>query len=99
MTYSVVVEKNKDSYRARTIGWPDCVAVGGSRGEVLEQVKDMLRDQLSEVEIVSVELDIPQPPHPILEFAGVFKDDPFFDDVQTEIAAYRRELDEDEEVP
>ena len=54
-----------------------------------------LGKRLSEVEIVSLEVDVPQKQeqHPILKFAGVFKDDPDFDAVQEEIEAYRRELD------
>lgn len=37
-----------------------------------------------------------QPTHPMLRFAGVFKDDPLFDEVVEEIEAYRREIDADE---
>lgn len=37
------------------------------------------------------------PDHPWLPFAGMFKDDPMFDHVQAEIAAYRREIDADDE--
>ncbi len=33
--------------------------------------------------------------NPWLKFAGVFRDNPLFEDMQTEIAAYRQELDAD----
>ncbi|MBI4769291.1 MAG: type II toxin-antitoxin system HicB family antitoxin [Chloroflexi bacterium] len=38
------------------------------------------------------------PYHPWLKHAGVLKDNPLFDSVQENIAAYRRELDTDPEV-
>ena len=33
--------------------------------------------------------------HPWLKFAGIFKDDTLFDEMQAEMLAYRRELDYD----
>ncbi|MFM7599713.1 MAG: type II toxin-antitoxin system HicB family antitoxin, partial [Pseudanabaena sp.] len=44
-------------------------------------------------EVVSLEIEIPQPENPWLRFAGVFKDDPSFDRMQEDIAEYRREKD------
>lgn len=99
MTYSVIVEKDQGNYLARAVGWPDCVARGGSRNDVLAQMKAMLGRLLSGAEVVELEVEPSRPSHPILEFAGVFKDDPFFDEVQAEIEAYRQEIDEDEGVP
>jgi len=46
--------------------------------------------------IVPLEIEHPHSGHPWLKFAGMFKDDPLFDDVLTEIEAYRRELDADD---
>ncbi len=94
MTYNVVVENNQDRYRATVIGWPSCAASGRTRDEALAQLHKDLEKRLSQVEIVSLEV---KGRHPILEFAGIFKDDPLFDEVQEEIAAYRREIDADEE--
>lgn len=34
-------------------------------------------------------------PHPLAKFAGMFKDDPLFDNWQKSIAKYRREVDAD----
>ena len=39
------------------------------------------------------------PPHPWMEFAGMFKDDPYFDDVVEIMAENRRKMDEDPDVP
>lgn len=94
MTYNVVVENSQNRYRATVMGWPGCAATGETRDEALARLREDLDKRLSQVEIVSLEV---KGRHPILEFAGVFKDDPLFDKVQEEIAAYRREIDADEE--
>lgn len=36
--------------------------------------------------------------HPWMEFAGMFKDDPYWDEFQEAIAEYRREVDAEDEV-
>lgn len=94
MTYKVAVENSQNRYRATVIGWPSCAATGETRDEALSRLREDLDKRLSKVEIVSLEV---KGRHPILEFAGVFMDDPDFDEVQAEIEAYRRELDAEEE--
>ena len=49
---------------------------------------------LRNTEIVSLEIEIPQSEHPWMKFAGMFKDDPNFEDVLADIKSYRREIDE-----
>lgn len=46
-------------------------------------------------EIVSLESELPKPEHPWMKFAGMFKDDPDFEEVLADIATYRNELDEE----
>ncbi len=100
MTYDVAVRNDQDSgFTATVMGWPSCVARGSTREEALKKVREDLSNRLSEVEIVPVEVDAPQPSNPMLKFAGVFKDDPLFDRVLEEIEAYRREIDADDQVP
>ena len=36
--------------------------------------------------------------HPWMQFAGMFKDDPYWDEFQEAIAEYRREIDAEDEV-
>ena len=92
MTYNVVVENSKNRYRATVIGWPSCAATGRTREEAIDRLRNDLEKRLSKVEVVSLEV---AGRHPVLEYAGVFADDPDFEAVQEEIAAYRRELDAD----
>ena len=99
MNYQVAVENNGKGYTATVMAWPNCVATGRTRTEALTRLQEDLRRRLESVEVVSLEMDAPKPPHPMLRFAGVFKDDPLFDEVMEEIAAYRREVDADEGAP
>ena len=95
MTYRVFLQQTaEDSYKATPLAFPDCVAVGKTRDEALANLKAALDGRLSQGEIVTVEAG--EPEHPWLKWAGVFKDDPTFDEFLAEIEAYRRELDEAE---
>ena len=44
-------------------------------------------------------LDVPTEPHPLARFAGMFKDDPDFQEVLDIIAENRRKMDADPDVP
>ena len=54
---------------------------------------DVERERLSKVEIVPLEVDIPEDDHPWMKFAGMYENDPLFDQVMEDIETYRRELD------
>lgn len=92
MTYQIFVEQtDEQSYTATPLLFPDCVAVGQTRDEALERIREALGARLERGEIVSVEVDVPE--HPLLKFAGMFKDDPNYEEFLAEIEAYRREVD------
>ncbi len=95
MTYEVVVENGHNGYTATVMGWPSCIAKAPTREQALARLREDLSRRLTEVEIVSLDVEAQQSLHPMLKFAGVFKDDPFFDEVEEEIEAYRREIDAD----
>jgi hypothetical protein len=46
-----------------------------------------------------VPLEVPVDPHPLAEFAGMFKDDPDFQDVLEIMAENRRQMNADPDVP
>ena len=97
MTYYVLVENGEQgNYTATVLGWPDCTAQGATRQEALARLRQALITRLAQAEIVPLEIEHPPSGHPWLKFAGMFKDDPLFDDVLAEIEAYRRELDADD---
>ena len=98
MTYPILLESKKQGgYTATVLGWPDCTAQGATRQEALTRIRQVLIERLTQAEIVPLEIEAPQPEHPWLEFAGMFKDNPVFDEVLAEIETYRRELDVDDQ--
>jgi predicted RNase H-like HicB family nuclease len=95
MTYQVFLQHTPEiGYKAVPLGFPDCVAVGKTRDEALSNLKAALAARLAQGEVVTVEVG--EPEHPWLKGAGLFEDDPTFDEFLKEIEAYRREVDKAE---
>jgi predicted RNase H-like HicB family nuclease len=87
MTYRVFLQQTEgNGYRATPLVFPDCVAVGSTRDEALSNLTTALNARLAQGEIVTIEAG--EPEHPWLKGAGIYKDDPSFDDFQTQIKAY-----------
>lgn len=95
MICDVIVSKKGNKYLARVKEWPEVNAEEKNRDAVLKTVTTKLLDYLTkQVEIVKIEVPLPyESGNPWFEKFGWFKDDPTFDDLQAEIAAYRKELD------
>jgi hypothetical protein len=75
---------------AELLGAPDIQATAPSQEVAVEQLRRLLQQQVNLGSLVSVE--IPQQ-HPLARRAGVWKDDPSFDDFLEEIRKYREEED------
>lgn len=91
---NVLIETEKDgSISAIVLGLPDCKAVGATKEETLAHLNQLLTARLAQSEIIPLEIERPKSEHPWMKFAGIFKDDPQFDEVLADIEAYRRELD------
>jgi len=95
MIYDVILSRKNDKYIARAKEWPEVTVVEDSRDAAIEQLRSQLLDYLTnKVEVVQVDIPLPtQTGNPWIDKFGWFKDDPTFDDLQDEIAAYRQELD------
>ncbi len=89
-----------NGYRSRG-GEPYALsAEGATRDEVLAKLRAQLEARMrGGAEAVSLEVAGPAAGNPWVEFAGMFKDDPLFDDWQKAIAEYRREVEEDPNYP
>src|SRR5271156_4986433 len=87
-------------YRARGGEPLALTAEGASQEEALANLKEKLQARLGKSAVV-VPLEIPsQPhPHPLAEFAGMFKDDPLLKQWKKSMAAYRRKVDKDADKP
>jgi hypothetical protein len=78
---------------ATVLGLPEYRATGSDRTSALAALQKLLAENLSQAEIVSIDIPVPQPENPWLKMAGCFKDDPHFDEMLAHIETYRRELD------
>ncbi len=96
MTYSILVEENdSDSFQAIALGLPECRVVATTRKQALAELRAVLAKRLSKAEIIEVEIpkSALQAEHSWKRFAGMFEDEPLFDEVLEEIEAHRREVD------
>lgn len=94
MTYNAIVEDRKaEGFTASLLGWPSCTATGATKAEALTRLRQAIRDRLSSVEIVPIEVDVTETGHPLAKFAGMFKNDELFDQFVEDMATYRLEVD------
>ena len=64
----------------------------------LAKMKQLIDDRLAQGARIAL-IDLPSGANPWLDMAGIFQDDPLFDEWQRAIADYRREVDQDPEAP
>ena len=95
MTYEVILRKTQNKYIPRVRDWPEVVIEEDTREAAITQIKQQLTAYLSQPpEIIPIELEPAAPgEHPWLQFAGMWADDPTWDDFMTEVAASRQEMD------
>ncbi|MFL5240765.1 MAG: hypothetical protein ACJ8FY_01540 [Gemmataceae bacterium] len=83
-----------NGYRARGTEPFSVSAKGSTREEALANLRAKIRARLKDgTEILGLELG--QTPDGWLEFAGMFKDDPWIDDWKRSIEEYRQKIDDD----
>ena len=93
LDYSVLVEQKESGYQATVWGLPDCQVFAKTREEALNNLHELVKTRLQNVEIVTQEIEAPKSEHPWMKFAGKYKDDPQFDNMLADIEEYRRTLD------
>jgi predicted RNase H-like HicB family nuclease len=98
MKYDVILSKTDNNYLARVKEWPNIWANEKTRNQAIVQVQTQLYEYLTQQQVEVVQIEVPLPTkttNPWLDKFGWFKDDPTFDDLQAEMVAYRRQLDEE----
>lgn len=94
LTYSVIVEREKQGrYKATVWGLADCQAIGDTREAALKSINEVLMARLENAEVVVQEIALPKSENPWVKFAGMYKDNPLFNEMISEMEAYRREVD------
>lgn len=99
MQIPVLIEPLADNgYRARSAEPFALSAEGATHEEALANLRRQLTARLQSGTAI-VPLEVPAEPHPLARFAGMFKDDPDFQEVLEIIAENRRKMDADPHVP
>jgi hypothetical protein len=98
-TFDVLIKpESEGKVSATVLGLPEYRSEGSDRASALAALQQLLTANLSQAEIVSLDIAVPQPENPWLKMAGRYKNDPHFDEMLDDIAAYRRELDAEMEL-
>ena len=99
MQIPVLIERvENNGFRARGAEPFALSAEGATQEEALSNLREQLRARLAAGNKF-VALEVTPEPHPLAEFAGMFKDDPDFDDVVAIMAENRRKMNADPDVP
>jgi predicted RNase H-like HicB family nuclease len=94
LTYNVLVEPVSDGkFSAVVLGLSDCKSYGKTENEALENLQQLLQKRLQNSRIVTLEIDSRQTDNPWLKVAGMYKDNPLFDEVLADIETERRKID------
>jgi predicted RNase H-like HicB family nuclease len=94
MQYQIFVEDQSDQhFVASVIGMPNIEANGNTELEAVSKAEAALRIQLAKGKIVTVEVDTPLSPNSFIH-AGIFQNDPTFDDWMERLAEIRRQANE-----
>jgi len=84
----------RNGYRAKSLEPFAISAKGATREEALAKLRAKIESRLKKgAEIVG--LEVSAPPDPWMEFAGMFKGDPWIKDWKRSIEEYRKQVDED----
>ena len=96
MTYDVILRKTQNKYVARVRDWLEVVIEEDSREAAITQIKAQLSAYLCQPpEVIPIDLEpVVHGDHLWLQFAGMWADDPTWDDFVAEVGAYRQEIDE-----
>ena len=90
--WNILLEPETDGQFTATVAeLPTVKVTANSRQTALDEIKQMLSKRLSDVEVVSVSIPTEDP---WIKFAGIFKDNPYFDEIVREMRAEREEEEE-----
>ena len=83
---------------ASVLELPNCSVEEPTDEQAIESLKKLITFRLEKIEVISLEIEIPQFQHiekPWMKFAGVFKDDPDFAEIVEELRAERNLMDDE----
>jgi predicted RNase H-like HicB family nuclease len=89
---AIIEQETEGKYQAVVLGWAGCKAEGNSREEVITNISLVVGDRLEKAELISLAIQPPKPEHPWMKFAGMYKDNPLFNEVVAYMEADRNTL-------
>jgi hypothetical protein len=97
MNVSVVLEQlNDNAYRATSFAPVPLVAEAATRQQAVDQIRDMIRDRLSQVEVIHVEVPGKEEINdPWIAMIGTWAGHPDAADIEQNMREYREEVDAD----
>ncbi len=94
LTFNILVENlDQNVFRAIVLGFPNCQVEGNSQEEAITNVRQLLSNRLAKANIISLEIESPNHKHPWMQFAGIYANNPLFEEVLADIAVHRQETD------
>jgi hypothetical protein len=95
-TYQGLIETEPDGKISATLwGLSECKAIGKNREEAINKLIQLVSDRIKLAEIVSLNIVPDQPQNPWMKFAGMYKDNPLFDEVISYMESERSQVDEE----
>jgi hypothetical protein len=89
----LVKKESSGTISAVVLGLPEYRVESTDRISALASLQQLLSKSLESSEIVSLEIETNPQNHPWMKFAGMFKDDPHFDEMLEDIEIFRQERD------
>jgi len=87
-----------NGYRARGAEPFSLTGEGATPEAAVARLKEQLHARLRQGAVI-VPLELTPEPHPLAQFAGMFKDDPYFEEVLQIMAENRQKMDRDPKIP
>lgn len=95
MRYDVFLTKKDEKFVARVCQWPEIMVEGGTEEIVLDMARSELRKRMFGGRLVRLDISPEFHEHAWAEHAGMFADDPDWEEFQESVRQYRREMEMD----
>ena len=87
-----------NGYRARAMDPLGLTSEAPTRDEALKKLRELIAERLA-AGAELVRLEVPGSEHPLARFAGDLRDDPLLEAWEEAMADYRRQIEEDPNIP
>lgn len=89
----MLIKETENGYIARPVLWPESAVYGPTEKDVLDRIRGLIRDLSTRTQFLQIELDVPvrQIENPWSIKAGMFANDPTWEDFLNAMADYRRQ--------